>query len=134
RERGHIYGPLRLTRTFDSPKLSALIESVTQPGFICDKTAVIMVRDPRDFLVSSYYSFGFSHQLSPVEEISATQQKFRNEIQSMSIDDYVLNHYDQIEDGYNRVAALRKACRKCIVLRYEDMIDDWQTFSDGLTK
>jgi hypothetical protein len=92
-----------------------------------------MVRDPRDVLVSSYYSFGFTHRLSRVDEIRETQQKFRDEIQTTNIDDYVLNHSEQIEDGYRRVAALREACPRHIVLRYEDMIDDWQTFADGLT-
>ena len=47
------------------------------------------VRDPRDMLVSEYFSFGWSHLAEGAEGNKLVGR--RQEIQKMSIDDYVLN-------------------------------------------
>jgi hypothetical protein len=134
RDRGYVYGPIRLTFSEDWQVYKTVIEPILREAFIRDKKVVIVVRDPRDYLVSSYYSFGFTHSLSPVGEIRVSQQQNREQIQDMTIDDYALSRCGEIADAFARVNFLRKICPRCVVLRYEDMVDHWEIFSEGLTK
>ncbi len=67
-----------------------------------------MIRDPRDILVSSYYSFGFSHGFSSVQKIKDIQKERRIIIQSKTIDEYALENSDRILTNFN---TLNKAQR-----------------------
>ncbi|MDC0311298.1 hypothetical protein OAL19_00285 [bacterium] len=53
---------------------------------------IFHIRDPRDILVSEYFSFGWIH---PTQDSDLDQ--VRNSLQKMSIDDYVLHHCTQRE-------------------------------------
>jgi len=141
--RGHVYGPLRLTAGWapalePSRGLVASVERlralVSTEEFVKDKTAMFLVRDPRDMLVSMYYSFGFSHGFSPVPEIRECQEQDRREIQGLTIDEFALTRVAHILAKFDEVERLSGACRRGVVLRYEDMIDKWDHFVDGLTR
>ena len=54
-----------------------LPHKITSPEFVEDKTIVILVRDPRDVLISFYYSIGFTHITSANPEIADDLQKLR---------------------------------------------------------
>jgi hypothetical protein len=54
---------------------------------------VLMVRDPRDVLVSRYYSDGWSHKMPPVDDpgtLSRTMERQRARAQNTTIDEYAL--------------------------------------------
>jgi hypothetical protein len=133
-ERGFVYGPLRLSTGPPSAMYSKVIEPVSKTEFVRYKRAIFVIRDPRDILVSAYYSFGYSHGLSAVKEIQEQQQRVRDFIRSRSIDDYVLEFAPPMLIYFQTVDRLAQACERGTVLKYEDMINNWKKFSCGLIK
>lgn len=130
--KGTIYGPIRLSARKDSDVYSKLVIPTCEKSFIRDKTAIFFIRDPRDILVSSYYSFGFSHKFSKVEKIRKEQEARRKNISSKTIDEYVLSMVDEQIDNFNDLLAVKDHCPKSVILRYEDMINDFETFKSQL--
>ncbi|MEO1093967.1 MAG: sulfotransferase domain-containing protein [Cyanobacteria bacterium J06638_28] len=130
-DRGFIYGPIRLNTSPYSNNHS-LVTAVTKPEFIRDKKVISFVRDPRDIMVSAYYSFGFSHSYSPVKEIQNKQKKYRNRIQQETLDGYVLQAVDQQLDNFKLLESLLKVCKRSILLKYEDMVFDFEGFAEQL--
>ena len=127
-EKGIVYGPIRLSNEPDNLVSRRLIEPVCRPDFLADKQAVFFVRDPRDILVSAYYSFGYTHGLSPVDELRERQIKERLRIQAISIDDYALSRVDQQAEWFLAMLDAADRCEQSVLLRYEEMIEDFETF------
>lgn len=133
-EKGFIYGPIRLSTGPPSAIYSKFVEPASRIDFIRDKIAIFLIRDPRDILVSSYYSFGYTHEFSTVKEIEEQQRQIREFIQHTTIDDFALRIGHPWLSHFRAVDGLAQACRRGIVLKYEDMIYNWEKFSSGLTK
>ena len=74
-DQSFVYGPIR---SFDTNPFKAL-ESVNH---------LIQVRDPRDILVSEYYSLGWIHSDKGWTE---KDKQLRSAIQKVSIDEFVVN-------------------------------------------
>ncbi len=134
KEKGFIYGPIRLSTDPPSVIYSTLIEPASRTDFIRDKIAIFLIRDPRDILVSWYYSFGYTHEFSTVKEIEEQQRRARELIRRMTIDTFALEVANPILNHFHIIDRLSQACNRGIVLKYEDMIDNWEKFSSGLTK
>ncbi len=132
-KRGKIYGPIRLSADKQSPVYHSLVAITARRRFVWGKTAVFMIRDPRDVLVSQYYSFGFSHGLSKSRPIRERQLELRSEIQSMSLDEYAIKNAREVESNFRQLKVLYRWAKRGVIIRYEDMINDWQRFSSGLT-
>lgn len=132
-EKGYVYGPIRL-----SAQQGAVYERLVQPTsrreFVRDKIAIFMIRDPRDILVSAYYSFAYTHSFSPVQEIRERQAQARIELQSQTIDEYAVDRAARIAANFETLDMLSQACERRVVLRYEDMIDNWELFVADLTR
>jgi len=133
-EKGFIYGPIRLSYRPVSPIYSRFVEPASRSDFIRDKTAIFLIRDPRDILVSSYYSFGYTHGFSTVKEIEKRQRQLRELIRRKTVDAYALEAANATLNHFHTVDRLAQACRRGIVLKYEDMIANWEKFSSGLTR
>lgn len=131
---GFVYGPIRLSANPESPVYKKLVQPVSNSDFIQDKIAIFLVRDPRDILVSAYYSFGYTHGLSSVPEIQEEQEKTKSEIQSQTIDEYAMKSAHRILSHFETVDKLSKACNRSVILKYEDMVDNWDFFAKNLTK
>ena len=132
-EYGFIYGPIRVTPQFESTSVEDLLLSpVIQQDFLKSKRAVFLVRDPRAILTSQYYSFGFSHHLSKNKEVRETQEEIRQEIQKLTIDEYALNHATRMIEAFERLDLAQKHCQDRIVLRYEDLVEDFDAFIEQL--
>ena len=89
---------------------------------------VLMIRDPRDALVSLYFSTAFSHPV-PVpkeggsDEVARTLEKKRAQTQRMSIEEFVKSEARgmlKTMQAYGRIIH----DPTLTVLRYEDYIDD----------
>jgi hypothetical protein len=132
-ERGFIYGPIRLS-TGPSTIYDRFIEPASRVDFVRDKLAIFLVRDPRDILVSSYYSFGYTHNFSAVKEIEEQQLQIRELIRGRTIDAFTLELAPGWLTYFESLERLARACRRGIVLKYEDMIHNWEKFSSGLTQ
>jgi sulfotransferase family protein len=134
KEKGCIYGPIRLSTDPPSVVYDRLVEPVSHTDFIRDKIAIFLIRDPRDIIVSSYYSFGYTHEFSTVKEIEEQQRQARELIRRKTIDAFALEVANSTLNHFHVIDRLSQACNRGIVLKYEDMIDNWEKFSSGLTK
>ncbi|MEQ9304940.1 MAG: sulfotransferase domain-containing protein, partial [Marinoscillum sp.] len=134
KEKGYIYGPIRLSASPEFDVYKRLVGPTSSPEFIADKKAIFMIRDPRDILVSGYYSYGWTHRLNPNEKRRGAQLQKRDKVQSMTLDEYALETVQDIKSHFVLLKSLSEACPRSEVLRYEDMIDDCSTFSAQITK
>lgn len=96
-----------------------------------DARKILLVRDPRDALVSEYYSNAFSHSL-PAEQTGDTVLEVeRQRALRSSVADYVLERVDQLN---RTVAAYQHLLGdpNLLVLRYEDVIFDKARWMDQI--
>ena len=92
------------------------------PG-LDEVTQICQIRDPRDMVVSEYFSMGWIHS---DQHWSAEQKKRRAEIQHMTIDEYVI-HQPQIakhsiEERFQPLLELDLNRRDIVVVHYETMV------------
>src|SRR5690606_27516283 len=117
---GYAYGPIRPSAGAKAPVRHLLVNPTCKPEFVRDKTAVFIVRDPRDILISGYYSFGGSHKFSPVAEIAQIQQRTRTRLNQMTLDEYAIRQAPANLRYVETVLSLASACERGTLLRYED--------------
>jgi len=115
KSKGYIYGPLRKPFYF--------------PG-IKNYKKIFFLRDPRDVLISAYYSFGWTHSL-PFD--NNTYRKFLNErtkIQNESIDEYVVRvGAEWLLPVYDKYKIIKEdSDDDSLVLRYDEYMRDTKTF------
>jgi hypothetical protein len=133
-ERGFIYGPIRISADADSPVSKMLVKPTTNHDFIRDKVALFFLRDPRDILVSSYYSFGFTHGFSIVDEIRDKQEQIRRETRDKTLDNYVLQSANKQIIFFQTLYDLSRVCDRSTIIKYEDMISNFDIFANQLVK
>ncbi len=64
---------------------------------------ILMVRDPRDILVSWYYSIAFSHSIPPITSNRHEEYiRKRKNAQEITIDDHVISESDRVFNILNR--------------------------------
>ncbi len=88
---------------------------------------IFHVRDPRDVLVSQYFSYGWRHT---EEGFNPGRQRQRESIRSMSIDEYVLNQKSVVQPLKRNYADLihRQPYALRSVVRYEQMVLDFPSW------
>jgi hypothetical protein len=91
---------------------------------------VLLVRDPRDVLVSLYFSVGQSHPLPPPGSPLARHMLSRREkAQTAPIDEWVIEHHGEVISSLEGYLAQRFPARPNVAIyRYEDVIfrkRDW---------
>lgn len=130
--KGVVYGAIRL---LENPRADTyrLTVQVSEKDFINDKKCIFMTRDPRDILVSSFFSFGYSHSLSPDEKIREKQIRSRNKIQKQGIDGFVVSVAPGVAKRFEVMFKLMKKCKNYVFLKYEDMINNYDLFYDKLS-
>lgn len=118
KRRGEIYGPLRTNIDF--------------PGRENFKH-VFFLRDPRDVLISGYYSFGFTHRKPLGKGRKDNFRRLREEVLSMSIDEYALSRAESwitpLYDGYKK---LLETSSSYLFLKYENFSEDPQRFIESI--
>lgn len=129
-DKGYIYGAIRLIENPEFPVMKRILEE----GFIDNKKCIYMVRDPRDMIVSSFYSFGYSHSFSPDKKQREIQERHKKKIQSQGIDDFALKYKDAISKKYGYMSKLIDKTNDYLLLRYEDMINDYDVFFESLSE
>lgn len=88
---------------------------------------VLVLRDPRDVLVSSYFSVAFSH-VAPGEGSEKREEfaQMRARAQASTIDEYVLAESERVLDNYERYKRLlTDRYPGTYVTKYEHMTDDF---------
>lgn len=132
-EKNHVYGPIRITRKHEGREYRELISIFCETSFLSGKKVIFFIRDPRDILVSMYYSFAFSHG-APSETNQEELLKFRNSIQAKGIDAYVSENLHFMQIQFQIMKRLIEASSSKIVLKYEDMILNFDAFAEQLTQ
>jgi hypothetical protein len=133
-KKGFVYGPIRLSVDPASAEFTQLVNPLCDLDFVRENIVIFLVRDPRDILVSGYYSFGYTHGFSPAYEIRLIQEQRRKRIQNESIDQYAMEAANSVENHFEKLYQLREACHRSVILKYEDMIDHWELFVEDLTR
>lgn len=92
-----------------------------------DKYKIILsIRDPRDVLVSSYYSKTFSH-IEPLK-ISSKHDKFMQKkdwAKNVDINQYVLKEAETLHSILNKYMTILCLNKNVGIVKYEDMILDY---------
>lgn len=93
-------------------------------GFGKGDKAALLVRDPRDILVSLYFSMKFSHSLPKSGGVRDRLVKIRKATETMEIDDYVLDAATSLTRQYElyREGLLGRDDVAIRIFRYEDVI------------
>lgn len=95
---------------------------------------ILVTRDPRDILVSKYYSIGYNHPVpnrfgDKYDGFMSSRVKARNS----TIDEYVIAESDRVYETFSRYQTLLIDKYKNIYLTtYEQMISDFEFFLTGL--
>lgn len=106
---GYIFGTFRwLPRRLTLPALDR-------------QRKVLLVRDPRDMLVSAYYSFRESHPVPNSGNVRERIERGRKRLQDISLDEYVLGAVDNVKSRYFAFMTLLTT-RGVLLRRYEDVI------------
>jgi hypothetical protein len=112
--RGSVYGPQR--RYLDFPGRNNFRH-------------IFFLRDPRDVLVSSYFSEAYTH---PVPASAAGRDRLdqsRKETKNLELDDYVLAKAESwIQPLYNEYQTLRESADDSLYLTYDQFIDNTKGF------
>jgi len=131
RPKGYIYAVLRLYDR-DHPGYK-LTHKLIDPSHLKKIKTIFWVRDPRDILVSLYYSFGFTHSESPNQKIKEHQHQRREKIQKMTLDEYVLYEAPNVQWKFEQIDTLRQQLPNHLFIRYEEMIHDFDSFFQTLS-
>jgi hypothetical protein len=133
-ERGFVYGPIRLSARPGGAVEKLLVAQAATRDFVRAKICVFLVRDPRDLLVSAYYSGGFTHPLSAVDAIRLRQEERQRAIRATALDDHVLAEVERRRREFALLHDLHTTCSRSVLLRYEDMVNDFDRFAEGLCR
>lgn len=93
---------------------------------------LVMVRDPRDLLVSGYYSYSKSHAMPEAPDKAADLLALREKMQNQGIDSYVLEASERTRENMQQYIDLRQSHPSICILKYEDMLADFPTWLDNL--
>jgi hypothetical protein len=131
---GHLYGVIRLSARPGSLEHEQIVKKVATGEFVKDKSVVFLIRDPRDILVSQYYSFGFTHGRSPNEAIRLQQEKRRASIQAKSVDAYAQDTAPELQGYFEILRGLSVCAKRSALWRYEDLVLDFDQFMSSFTQ
>lgn len=122
---GCVYGVIRVVEeqhpSYDMT--SVLIDTASSGRY----DNLFLLRDPRDILVSMYYSFGVSHGFSQNQEIRKYQEKRREIISKLDLDEFSLRESVVLKQKYEVLMRLIESTDGQ-VLRYEDLIENCGLF------
>ncbi len=131
-KRDHVYGVLRVHEE-DHP-MTEMTNTILFDLIPSDMKTVFLVRDPRDIVVSMYYSFGFRHPISKNRDIQAFQLARRDWIQKLTLDEYALIAAEDVNKRFNVLYASIQRQEDKIVVKYEQMINKFGKFYKELNK
>lgn len=128
---GHLYGVFRVSEPYDGAMYNLLTQHITTRDFVKDKNIIFMIRDPRDILISLYYSMRDSHVESTNPEINKRVMTQRTGLKNMSLEEFVLGKAPGVFHRFEILHQLSESCKSRVILKYEDLIHDFNGFMKG---
>ena len=107
RDQGFLYAPLR--RYVEIPNIDRY-------------NVLLMLRDPRDVLVSRYFSMAFTHYLPSTKGLRVQYERRRRRVRTMSIDEFVVQVMPWVKTTYLGYLDKLVDSGHAKPLRYEDMV------------
>lgn len=133
---GYLYGAVRISWHLEpylkSFRASDGLDVPKQPGFMKGKNGVVMIRDPRDIIVSRYHYFGWHHPFSELPELREAQMLQMDRIQQQSIDEFALEDVKEQVRSFAEVNRILNEAKIGVLLKYEDMLQDFEGFASAL--
>ena len=126
-----IYGPIRLSLD-EGPVYNKFVEPLLSQKILYKYKAICFIRDPRDIIVSFFYSQAYSHVISEQKDIKELQLKNREYALSIGIDNYALEKADFLQEKFELLKNILETNSNSILLKYEDMIYDFDTFYEQI--
>jgi len=116
KKEAYFYGPLRLFNR------ASMLD-------IEDYRVILMLRDPRDVLVSNYFSVAYSHAI-PYQNKGTARSLLaaREKALAQTIDEHVLTEAPSLSDRYREYCEQLLNKSNVLFVKYEDMIDDFETW------
>lgn len=85
---------------------------------------ILLVRDPRDAIVSAYFSFAKSHVLPQSGQLKDDMLKARRNMQNMELENYAVAQAVNVKEAFDRYHQYLVDDSTLKVYRYEDVIFD----------
>lgn len=95
--------------------------------YLESKRKVLLLRDPRDMMVSLYFSMKYSHKIPDEGPMSEAMSRNREQLQSQDINDFVLSRINYFGLNYFRTLQI-KYMDNTMFRRYEDIIFNKEKF------
>ncbi|WP_175108007.1 sulfotransferase domain-containing protein [Pararobbsia alpina] len=107
-------------------------ESAVPVSSVVSVRPIIHIRDPRDCVVSLYYSLAYSHVEPGPGPIRDQFLADRRQFQQMGIDDFC---FEGLRRGYDALGIMRRGAEArpdAVLSRYEDMVTDFPNWLERL--
>ena len=120
RKKGYFYGPWRYLPSWIP--------------FAEPYQVLLLLRDPRDVLVSFYFSMAFSHPIpsgggQPVPGYEWIREK-KEKASRMTIDEFVLDQSQVFWDVYQPYCEKLLGKKNVLLVKYEHMVSDFESWLD----
>lgn len=131
---GYIYGVARIRESEDAETFMAFLKYFFDKDFLRDKKCIFLIRDPRDIIISWYYSMGGSHILGENTVANERILFTRKRLQNKSIDDAALYGTEIFKLRFEFLYEMLQTCQSGVVLKYEDLINNFEDFMKEFNK
>jgi hypothetical protein len=95
---------------------------LTKSNLLNKRKKILLVRDPRDAIVSAYFSFAKSHILPQSGELLDNMLKSRESLKNMELENYAVAQAPGVKAAFNRYHDYLNDDQLLRVYRYEDFI------------
>lgn len=95
---------------------------------------IIQIRDPRDCLISGYFSFTVSHPAPRNPDKAKEFERKRDERRQMTADQFVLDSVENYRTRVQILADIAERHEDCLVLKYEEMVTDTSTWLNRISE
>lgn len=107
--------------------IAAIANPPTSPELLTHTRQILAVRDPRDLIVSDYYSIRYFHP-EPTAPDKRDAFMRRREAAAAGIDAYVLERAPVVRREFERYVEISRRPTCLAVVRYEDFLADFATW------
>ncbi len=125
---GYVYGVIRLSAHEKGPVYDRLVRKIMDDSEFYDQKIVFMIRDPRDILISFYYSLYNTHRVSGMEMLGDLILEARRRKANVSLDQFAISNASWIAEKFGWIEKLMRFNRRHILLRYRDLIENFDRF------